>query len=116
MLFPLPGTPTSQIPHSPHPLQASTLMMLCDHPRPALGPNCVRFPVLTCPVGRVSPPPVPQEGGATALSRCEGHRGSPMSQEEVAAPGSLESWAGLHPSVKPAEEASALTQGSGKKW
>lgn len=116
MLFPLPGTPTSHIPHAPHPLQASALLMLSAHPPHALAPNCVRFPVLTHPLGRVSPSPVPQEGGATALSRYEGHRGSPMQQEEVAAPGSPGSWTGLHPSVKPAEEASALTQGSGRKW
>lgn len=89
MFFPLPGTPTSQIPHSPLPSSG-----LCppDAKRPpphALPLNCVWFPVLTCLWGVCLPHLSSRKGEPQALSRCEGQRGSPTQQEEVAAPGSL---------------------------
>ena len=66
MLFPLPGTPTSQIPHSPLPSSGLCPPDAKHSPPHALPPNCVWFPVLTCPLGRVSSSPVLQEGGATS--------------------------------------------------
>ena len=106
--------PRSPIPH--YPLQASALLMLSTHP-------LMPFPLTVCGSlfslvlwGVCLPHLSSRKGEPQALIRCEGQRGSPMQQEEVAAPGSLGSWAGLHPSVKPVEEASALTQASGMKW
>lgn len=87
----LPSAWNSHFPdsHSPYPLQASALLMLSAY-SPSCPPlNCVWFPVLTCLWGVCLPHLSSRKGEPQALSRCEGQRGSPTQQEEVAAPGSL---------------------------
>lgn len=84
MLFPLPGTPTIQIPHSPLPSSG-----LC--PPDAKCPPPHSLPPNLCSLvlwGVCLPHLSSRKGEPQALSRCEGQRGSPMQQEEVAAPGS----------------------------